>query len=50
MFQKGCFDFRGRESVAGNIDNVVYTATDPVISFMVSTSAISSELDSSMDN
>lgn len=38
------FYFSGRKSMAGDIHNVVNSASDPVISIMVSASTVSSEL------
>lgn len=44
MLEKSSFNFGSRKSVTGNIDHVVDTSTDPVVSFVVTASSITSEL------
>jgi len=42
------FDFGGRQSMPGDIDDVVDTTADPVIAFMIATSAVARELEESL--
>lgn len=44
MLEKSSFNFGSGKSVTGNIDHVVDTSTDPVVSFVVTASSITSEL------
>jgi hypothetical protein len=44
MLDQGCFDFGSRETVTGDIDNVVDSASNPVVSFVITSSSIASEL------
>lgn len=44
MLKQSSLDFGRRETVTRDVDNVVNTATDPVVSVMVTASAITSEL------
>lgn len=44
MFNERSFDFGGRETVTTDVNNVVNTATDPVVTFVVTTCSITSEL------
>jgi hypothetical protein len=44
MLDEGCFDFGSRQPVPRNIDNVIHTATDPVVTLVVASSTVSGEL------
>jgi hypothetical protein len=44
MLNQSGFDFSRRQSVPRNIDDVINTAADPVVSFVISASPIASEL------
>ena len=44
VLNQGCFDFGGRETVTGDVDNIVDSAPDPIVPFMVTSSPITSEL------
>jgi hypothetical protein len=41
---EGCFDFGRTQTMTRHVDDVIDTATDPVESFMISSSAITREL------
>lgn len=45
MFDKGSLDLSSGQTVARDVDNVVNTATDPVVSIVIAASAISGELE-----
>lgn len=45
MLDKGSLDLSSGQTVARDVDNVVNTATDPVVSIVIATSAISGELE-----
>ena len=44
MLDERGLDLGGGQSVAGNVDNIVDTATDPVVALVVTASTISGEL------
>lgn len=44
VLEQGGFNFSSRETVARDVDNIVNTATDPVISVLVTASTVTSEL------
>lgn len=44
VLNEGSFDFGGGETVATDVDNIIDTAADPVEAFVVTGSAITSEL------
>lgn len=44
VFDKGSFDFGGGETVAGDVDDIIDTASDPVVTFVVTASTVSREL------
>lgn len=44
VLDQRCFDFGSGETVAGNVDDVVDAASDPVIAFVITASAITREL------
>jgi len=46
VLNQGGFDFGGGETVAGDIDDVVDTASDPVVALVVTASSVTSELGS----
>lgn len=45
MLQKGSLDLGSGQTVARDINNVVNTAANPVVTIVIATSAISGELD-----
>ena len=45
MLEKGSLDLSSGETVARDVDNVINTATDPVVTIVIATSAISGELE-----
>lgn len=45
MLNKGSLNLSSGQAVTRNVDNVVNTATDPVVTIVIATSAISGELD-----
>ena len=47
MLDQSSFDLCGRESVPRDVDDVVYASTDPVVTFVVSSSSVPGELSSS---
>ena len=44
MLDKSGLDLRRGESVPGYVDNIVHTSPDPVVAFVISASAVASEL------
>lgn len=44
MLNKGGLNLRGGESMPGDVDDVIDTATDPVVAFMITPGTISGEL------
>lgn len=44
MLNKSSLNLSGRETVARDVNNVIHTASDPVVAVVIATSAISSEL------
>ena len=44
MLKKSGLDLRCGESVPGDVNNIVHTAPDPVVAFMIPASAVASEL------
>lgn len=44
MFDKGSLYFSGRETMTRDVYDVVYSASDPVVSIVISACAVSSEL------
>lgn len=44
VLDEGGFDFGCGEAVAGDVDDVVYAASDPVEAFVVTTGSVTSEL------
>ncbi len=44
MLDEGGLDFGRGQSVARDVDNVVNTATDPVVAFMIAAGSVTSEL------
>jgi hypothetical protein len=42
--EEGCFDFGRTQTMTRDVDDVIDTTTDPVESFVISTSAITGEL------
>jgi len=44
VLNKGSFNLGRRETVSGHVDDVVDTAADPVVSFVVTASAVTGEL------
>jgi hypothetical protein len=45
VLKKGSLNLSSGQTVTRNVDNVVNTATDPVVTIVIAASAISSELD-----
>jgi hypothetical protein len=45
VLEEGGFDLSSGQTVARDVDNIVDTATDPVVTIVIATSAISGELD-----
>jgi len=45
VFDESGFNFGGRETVTRDIDDVVDTASDPVITFVIATCTVTSELE-----
>jgi hypothetical protein len=46
MFDECSLNFRGRKTVTADINDIVDTATDPIVALMITASSITSELDS----
>ena len=44
MLEKSGLDLRCGKSVPRDVNNIVYTASDPVVAFMIPASAVASEL------
>lgn len=44
MLKQRCFNLGSRQPVAGNVDHIVDTAPDPVVSFVIAASSVSCEL------
>ena len=44
MLNKSGLDLRCGESVSGDIHNIIHTTSNPVVAFMISASAVASEL------
>ena len=44
MLEQGGFNLSSRKTVAGDVDDIVDTATDPVVSVLVTASTVTSEL------
>lgn len=44
MLEEGGLNLSSRQTVARNVDDIVNTATNPVVTIVVTTSAISGEL------
>ncbi len=44
MFDESCFDFCGGQTVTTDIDNIVDTAADPVVAFMITSSSVTGKL------
>jgi hypothetical protein len=44
MLDERCLDLSSRQSVTGDVDNIINTSPDPVVTFVVTPSAVSSEL------
>ena len=44
MLNEGCFNFGRGQSVTGNIDDVINTASNPVIPLMITTSPVTRKL------
>lgn len=44
VFEKRSLDFSSREAVARYVDDVIDTTPDPVVPFVVTTSAVTGEL------
>ena len=44
MFQKSGLNLGGRQTVTGHVDDIVNTATDPVVSLVITAGTISREL------
>ena len=44
MLDDSCLDFRSRETMARYIDDVINSATNPVVAFMITTGTITGEL------
>jgi hypothetical protein len=44
MLDQGGFDFGGGQTVTGDVDNIVNSASDPVVSFMITSGSITGEL------
>jgi hypothetical protein len=44
MLDERCLDLSSRQSVAGDVDNIIDTSPDPVVTFVITPSAVSSEL------
>lgn len=45
VLEEGGFDLSSGQTVARDVDNIVDTATDPVVTIVIATSAISGELE-----
>jgi hypothetical protein len=46
MLDKSCLNLGSGQSVTRNVDNIIDTTSDPIVSFVVSASTIASELES----
>lgn len=44
VLDEGGFNLGGRETVAGDVDDIVDTAADPVVAFVVTGGSVTSEL------
>ena len=44
MLDESGLDLRCGKSVPRDVDNIIHTAPDPVVTFMISASAVASEL------
>ena len=44
VLDQGGFDFGGGETVTGNVDDIIDTATDPVVALVITGGTIASEL------
>lgn len=44
VFQKSGLNLGGRQTVTGHVDDIVNTATDPVVSLVITAGTISREL------
>ena len=44
MCKKGSFDFGCRQSVAGDIDDIIDTSSDPVVTIVVTAGTVTGEL------
>jgi hypothetical protein len=45
VLDKSGFDFRGGQTMAGYVDNIIDTTSDPVVTFVVTTSTVTGELE-----
>ena len=44
MLDERCLNLSSRQSVAGNVDNIIDTSPNPVVTLVITSSTISSEL------
>jgi hypothetical protein len=44
MLNERCLNLRSRQSVSRNVNNVINTASDPVVAFVIASGTVSSEL------
>lgn len=44
VLEESCLNLSSRQTVARDVHNIVDTAADPVVTFVIATSAISGEL------
>lgn len=44
VVDEGSLNLSSRETMAGNVDNVVNTSTDPVVAVMITSSSVTSKL------
>jgi hypothetical protein len=45
VLNEGCLNFGGRETVTADINDIINTSPDPVVTFVVTSSPIASELE-----